>query len=348
MADDKNGAEASKIFLEENKKKEGVITLASGLQYKVLKEGKGFDHPTVSTPCECHYAGSLLDGSEFDSSYKRGAPTTFAPNQVIKGWTEAMQLMVEGDKWEMYIPMELAYGPNGKPPKIPPAAALIFKMEIMKIKGATNPKKIEFPEWTKEQLDLWTEKDEAAVQAWRSSREKSWEDGNLKEQHPTREQFDAWLDKQSKASRDKALWKRTRRNYEAEAGIVEEKGSGGYKAAPAAPAPPKLKKESAKALLTTAIAKFKEPDNKEKLLGLLKECEGADPQQAGMMKMMKLMPAVSAMMAEPLKEHGFGPNDLLNVMMQVQAFGSEDESIAADTAKLMKAVQGDVSDLLGE
>ena len=99
---DPNGDEAGVAFLAKNKDAEGVITLPSGLQYKVLEEGAGLEHPTVSTPCECHYAGRLLDGNEFDSSYKRGTPTTFAPNQVIKGWTEAMQLMVQGDKWEMY------------------------------------------------------------------------------------------------------------------------------------------------------------------------------------------------------------------------------------------------------
>ena len=91
-------------FLAENKLKDGVITLPSGLQYKVLEEGAGLEHPLVSTPCACHYAGRLIDGTEFDSSYKRGTPTTFAPNQVIKGWTEAMQLMVQGDKWEMCTP----------------------------------------------------------------------------------------------------------------------------------------------------------------------------------------------------------------------------------------------------
>merc|ERR1712194_663021 len=112
--------------------------------------------PTWSTPCECHYEGTLVDGGKFDSSYDRGAPTSFAPNQVIKGWTEAMQLMVEGDKWEMYIPMGLAYGPDGKPPTIPPKATLIFIMEIVKIKGETVPKQIVFPEWTPEQLALWT------------------------------------------------------------------------------------------------------------------------------------------------------------------------------------------------
>ena len=83
-ADDPNGEEAGKVFLEANKAKEGVLTLPSGLQYRVIEEGAGLEHPTVGTPCECHYAGRLLDGTEFASSYKRGTPTTFAPNQVIK------------------------------------------------------------------------------------------------------------------------------------------------------------------------------------------------------------------------------------------------------------------------
>ena len=91
-------------FLQDNKKKDGVITLPSGLQYKVLVEGSGLKRPLVDTPCDCHYLGTLIDGTQFDSSFDRGKPSTFAPNQVIKGWTEAMQLMVEGDKWEMYIP----------------------------------------------------------------------------------------------------------------------------------------------------------------------------------------------------------------------------------------------------
>merc|ERR1712046_504921 len=122
-------------YLEENAKKEGVVTLPSGLQYKVLRKGDGAHHPTVDSPCECHYEGTLINGDEFDSSYKRGSPTTFAPNQVIKGWTEAMQLMVEGDKWEMYIPSEMAYGESGSPPKIPGGSAHIFCMEIIKING---------------------------------------------------------------------------------------------------------------------------------------------------------------------------------------------------------------------
>ncbi|GKY98042.1 hypothetical protein MPSEU_000762300 [Mayamaea pseudoterrestris] len=120
-------------FLAENAKKPGVVTLASGLQYKVLNKGSGLYHPAVGTPCSCHYSGQLMDGTVFDSSYERGEPTTFAPNQVIKGWTEAMQLMVEGDKWEMYIPSELAYGDRGSPPKIPGESMLIFQMEIVKI-----------------------------------------------------------------------------------------------------------------------------------------------------------------------------------------------------------------------
>ena len=122
-------------FLKANKEKEGVITLPSGLQYKVLREGTGTSHPTVDSPCSCHYAGTLIDGTQFDSSYDRGSPTTFAPNQVIKGWTEAMQLMVEGDKWEMYIPSELGYGDSGSPPKIPGGSVLVFTMEILEIQG---------------------------------------------------------------------------------------------------------------------------------------------------------------------------------------------------------------------
>lgn len=126
-------------FLQENAQKEGVVVLPSGLQYKILKKGTGQFHPTVDSPCDCHYAGTLIDGTEFDSSYGRGSPTTFAPNQVIKGWTEAMQLMVEGDKWELYIPSDLGYGDRGSPPKIKGGDALIFQMEIIKIKGGKKP-----------------------------------------------------------------------------------------------------------------------------------------------------------------------------------------------------------------
>jgi FKBP-type peptidyl-prolyl cis-trans isomerase FklB len=125
--------------LEANSAKDGVVTLPSGLQYKVLREGDGEFHPTADSSCSCHYEGTLIDGTEFDSSYRRGSPTSFAPNQVIKGWTEAMQLMVEGDKWEMYIPSDLAYGARGSPPKIPGGSALIFRMEIIKINGDKVP-----------------------------------------------------------------------------------------------------------------------------------------------------------------------------------------------------------------
>merc|ERR1711975_109060 len=89
--------------------------------------------------CECHYEGTLIDGTEFDSSHKRGSPTSFAPNQVIKGWTEAMQLMVEGDKWQMYIPSELGYGDGGSGAKIKGGDVLVFNMEIVKIKGNKVP-----------------------------------------------------------------------------------------------------------------------------------------------------------------------------------------------------------------
>jgi len=130
-------------FLEENKGKPGVISLPSGLQYKVLREGHGDAHPKAGTSCECHYEGrtaqSFPNGDTFDSSYARGSPTSFAPNQVIKGWTEAMQLMVEGDKWEMYIPSELGYGDNGSPPKIGGGDVLVFTMEILKINGESVP-----------------------------------------------------------------------------------------------------------------------------------------------------------------------------------------------------------------
>merc|ERR1719253_27676 len=132
--------EAGLKYLAEKEAEEGVVKLPSGMLYKVLKKGEGEKHPTPNSPCSCHYAGTLIDGTEFDSSIKRGRPSTFAPNQVIKGWTEAMQLMVEGDKLELYIPSELAYGDRGAGGKIPGGAALVFQMEIMKIKGDKVPK----------------------------------------------------------------------------------------------------------------------------------------------------------------------------------------------------------------
>jgi FKBP-type peptidyl-prolyl cis-trans isomerase FklB len=131
--------EAGLAFLEENGKKDGVITLASGMQYKVLRRGDGDSHPTADASCSCHYSGKLIDGTTFDSSYDRGSPTSFAPNQVIKGWTEAMQLMVEGDQWEIYIPSELGYGDSGSPPKIKGGDVLVFVMEIITINGDKVP-----------------------------------------------------------------------------------------------------------------------------------------------------------------------------------------------------------------
>ena len=126
-------------FLAENKLKEGVVALPSGLQYKVLRAGDGDKHPLPNSPCDCHYEGRCAKdwpaGKKFDSSYDRGSPTAFAPNQVISGWTEAMQLMVEGDKWELYIPSDLAYGYSGRV-----AGCLVFTMEIIKIKGGSKPK----------------------------------------------------------------------------------------------------------------------------------------------------------------------------------------------------------------
>ncbi len=129
---EKNKAEAE-AFFKENKTKEGVITLPSGLQYKVLKSGNG-KTPKLSSTVEAHYAGRLLDGTEFDSSYKRGKPFTTKVTGVIKGWTEILQLMKEGDKWEVYIPSELAYGERGSGPTIGPNAALIFDMELISVK----------------------------------------------------------------------------------------------------------------------------------------------------------------------------------------------------------------------
>ena len=127
--------EAGLAFLEENKNKPGVVTLPSGLQYKVLKKGRGPATPTIDSKCSCHYEGKLIDGSAFDSSFARGKPSIFAPHDVIKGWTEAMQLMVAGDKWELYIPSELAYGDRGSRPNIGGGEALIFVMEIVDIMG---------------------------------------------------------------------------------------------------------------------------------------------------------------------------------------------------------------------
>lgn len=119
-------------FLAANAKKEGVVTLKSGLQYKVLKEGKG-RKAGASSKVKCNYEGKFTNGQIFDSSYKRGEPAVFGVNQVIKGWTEALQLMAEGSEWELYIPYNLAYGEAGAHGAIPPYAALVFKVELIEV-----------------------------------------------------------------------------------------------------------------------------------------------------------------------------------------------------------------------
>lgn len=120
------------VFLKENKEKEGVQTLASGLQYQILKSGSG-QMPSASSTVTTHYHGTLIDGTVFDSSYERGEPATFPVNGVIAGWTEALQLMKEGDKWRLFIPSNLAYGTRGAGADIGPHATLIFDVELLKV-----------------------------------------------------------------------------------------------------------------------------------------------------------------------------------------------------------------------
>lgn len=127
-----NNLEAGRAFLEENKKKENVTTLDSGLQYEILTEGKGA-LPKATDSVRCHYHGTLLDGTVFDSSVQRGQPAVFGVNQVIKGWVEALQLMPVGSKWKLYIPSELAYGEQGAGGSIEPNSALIFEVELLGI-----------------------------------------------------------------------------------------------------------------------------------------------------------------------------------------------------------------------
>lgn len=120
-------------FLAENSKKEGVKTLPNGLQYKVLVSGNG-PTPKETDKVKTHYRGTLINGTEFDNSYKRGEPAVFGVNQVIKGWTEALQMMKVGDKWQLFVPSDLAYGPNGAGNgQIPPNATLIFEVELLGI-----------------------------------------------------------------------------------------------------------------------------------------------------------------------------------------------------------------------
>jgi len=124
-------------FLEANKSKEGVVALPSGLQYKILTQGTG-PTPMAADTVSCNYRGTLLDGTEFDSSYKRGQPASFRVSGVIKGWTEALQLMPVGSKWQLFIPASLAYGERGQGP-IPPNAMLIFEVELISIQGKPEP-----------------------------------------------------------------------------------------------------------------------------------------------------------------------------------------------------------------
>ena len=126
-----NKAEGEK-FLAENKTKEGVVTTPSGLQYKVITEGKG-EIPADTCKVKVNYRGTLIDGTEFDSSYKRNEPTTFRANQVIKGWTEALTMMPVGSKWELYIPQELAYGSRETGGQIKPFSTLFFEVELLSI-----------------------------------------------------------------------------------------------------------------------------------------------------------------------------------------------------------------------
>jgi FKBP-type peptidyl-prolyl cis-trans isomerase FklB len=129
---EKNLAE-SRAFLAENGKKEGIKTLPSGLEYKVVTEGSG-KTPKAEDTVTVHYKGTLIDGTEFDSSYKRGQPATFKVKGVIKGWTEALQLMKEGSKWQLFIPPELGYGERAMGTQIPPNSALIFEVELIAVK----------------------------------------------------------------------------------------------------------------------------------------------------------------------------------------------------------------------
>ena len=123
---------AGEEFLAANAKKEGVVTLPSGLQYQVLREGNG-KRPKATDQVRCHYEGTPINGTVFDSSYKRGEPAVFGLNQVIKGWTEGVQLMQEGAKYRFFIPYDLAYGERGAGQQIPPFAALIFDVELIEV-----------------------------------------------------------------------------------------------------------------------------------------------------------------------------------------------------------------------
>src|SRR6266705_2523460 len=137
QAGEKNKTDGVK-FLEENKNKEGVKATASGLEYKVLKEGTG-PQPKATDMVTVNYRGTLIDGTEFDSSYKRGQPATFPLNGVIKGWTEGLQLMKTGAKYQLFVPPNLAYGERAAGPDISPNSTLIFEVELLEVKPAPTP-----------------------------------------------------------------------------------------------------------------------------------------------------------------------------------------------------------------
>ncbi len=128
----KKNQQEGEAFLSANKTKEGVVTLPSGLQYRVIKKGSG-PSPKLTDKVTTHYRGTLIDGTEFDSSYSRNQPATFPVNGVIPGWTEALQLMHKGDKWQLFIPSELAYGNRAVGDKIKPGSTLIFEIELLDI-----------------------------------------------------------------------------------------------------------------------------------------------------------------------------------------------------------------------
>ena len=125
-------------FLAANKDKEGIVTLPSGLEYKILTEGTG-PKPVATDSVVCNYRGTLINGTEFDSSYKRGQPATFPVNGVIKGWTEALQLMPVGSKWQLFIPSDLAYGERGPSPEIGSNSTLVFEVELLSIQPKDKP-----------------------------------------------------------------------------------------------------------------------------------------------------------------------------------------------------------------
>lgn len=125
-------AEAGRAFLADNAGQPGVVTTTSGLQYRVLEAGSG-PIPEASDQVRAHYRGRLIDGTEFDSSYARGKPAVFPVNRLIPGWTEALQLMPAGSRWELFIPAELAYGKRSPSPAIPPSSTLVFELELLQV-----------------------------------------------------------------------------------------------------------------------------------------------------------------------------------------------------------------------